>query len=407
MIYRKLIGFILVIWFVISFVTNILGPIMPLVIETYDLSLSMAAMLPFSFFLAYGLFSIPAGAMIENLGAKKSLLIAFSLNLVGALSFAAFPLYLTALAALFILGVGMATLQVIINPLMRTAGGEENFAFFAVMAQLVFGLASFISPFAFSKLMASFASPEHNTVKAIFSPLVQSEINWSALYWIFAATFIIMIFLVRLFRFPKLSLEEGEKAGTKEIYLELLKNRQVWMFFIGIVAYVGTEQAIANWMSEFLKTYHGFDPELRGAQAVAWFWGSMTIGCVLGLVLLRIFDARWVLGIEVLVTMIVLGIALYGPAGMSAVAFSILGFCICLMFSIIFSTALNSVLSHPGAFSGILCTGIFGGALLPLVVGIIGDYTSLRTALTVVFIPLAYIGYIALKSKPIIENKRI
>lgn len=405
--HRNLIFFILVIWFVISFVTNILGPIMPLVIETYDLSLSMAAMLPFSFFLAYGLFSIPAGAMIENLGAKKSLLIAFTLNLVGALSFAIFPFYLTALTALFILGIGMATLQVIINPLMRAAGGEENFAFFAVMAQLVFGLASFLSPFVFSRMMTAFEAPDTNTIKTIFAPLVESDVNWSALYWIFAATFVVMLILVRLFRFPKLAIDESEKTGTTEIYLELLKNRQVWMFFFGIVAYVGTEQALANWMSEFLKTYHGFDPELRGAQAVAWFWGSMTIGCVVGLIVLKLFDARWVLGIEVLITMIVLSIALYGPAYWSALAFSGLGFCISLMFSIIFSTALNSVLSHPGAFSGILCTGIFGGALLPLIVGVIGDLTNLRFALAVVFIALIYIGIIALKSRPVIENKRI
>src|SRR5690554_2143417 len=259
--HRNLIAFILLIWFVISFVTNILGPIMPLVIETYDLSLSMAAMLPFSFFLAYGLFSIPAGAMIEQIGPKKSLMIAFSLNLIGALSFAIFPFYLTALTALFILGIGMATLQVIINPLMRAAGGEENFAFFAVMAQLVFGLASFLSPFAFSRMMAAFSSPEQNTIKTIFAPLVQSEVNWSALYWIFAFTFVIMLILVRLFRFPRLVIGENEKTGTVAIYRELLKNRQVSMFLSGIVAYVGTEQAIANWMSEFLKTYHGMDPQ--------------------------------------------------------------------------------------------------------------------------------------------------
>ncbi len=405
--HRNLIAFILLIWFVISFVTNILGPIMPLVIETYDLSLSMAAMLPFSFFLAYGLFSIPAGAMIEQIGPKKSLMIAFSLNLIGALSFAIFPFYLTALTALFILGLGMATLQVIINPLMRAAGGEENFAFFAVMAQLVFGLASFLSPFAFSRMMTAFSSPEQNTIKTIFAPLVQSEVNWSALYWIFAFTFVIMLILVRLFRFPRLVIGENEKTGTVAIYRELLKNRQVWMFFFGIVAYVGTEQAIANWMSEFLKTYHGMDPEVRGAQAVAWFWGSMTIGCVVGLVVLKLFDARWVLGVEVFITMVVFAVAIFGPAEWSVVAFSALGFCICLMFSIIFSTALNSVLSHPGAFSGILCTGIFGGALLPLIVGVIGDFTGLRIALTVVFVALIYIGYIALKSRPIIENKRI
>ncbi|MCH5719544.1 hypothetical protein MKP07_26680 [Niabella hibiscisoli] len=68
---RFLVGVILLIWFVISFVTNILGPLMPVIIETYRLSLTMAAFLPFSFFLAYGIMSVPAGIMIERLGEKN------------------------------------------------------------------------------------------------------------------------------------------------------------------------------------------------------------------------------------------------------------------------------------------------------------------------------------------------
>ena len=67
---------ILCIWFVISFITNILGPIMPALIDNYHLSLTMAAFLPFSFFLAYGLTSIPAGMMVEKLGEKTSMLFA-------------------------------------------------------------------------------------------------------------------------------------------------------------------------------------------------------------------------------------------------------------------------------------------------------------------------------------------
>ena len=121
---RFLVGVILLVWFVISFVTNILGPLMPIIIETYQLSLTLAAFLPFSFFLAYGIMSVPAGIMIERLGEKKSMLIAFTLNLIGVLLFAFTPQYGMALASLFIIGMGMAMLQVIINPLMRVAGGE-------------------------------------------------------------------------------------------------------------------------------------------------------------------------------------------------------------------------------------------------------------------------------------------
>src|ERR1035437_5360245 len=138
---------ILFIWFVISFITNILGPIMPVLIDNFKLSLTLAAFLPFSFFLAYGIMSIPAGMMIERFGEKPSMLVAFGLTFIGSFLFATFPVYIMALASLFIIGIGMAMLQVIINPLMREAGGEEHFAFNSVLAQLIFGAASFVSPF--------------------------------------------------------------------------------------------------------------------------------------------------------------------------------------------------------------------------------------------------------------------
>ncbi|WP_236980790.1 MFS transporter [Membranihabitans maritimus] len=402
------VGVILVIWFVISFVTNILGPLMPLIIDTYDISLTMASFLPFSFFLAYGIASIPAGTMIERLGVKRSVLIAFSLNLIGTLAFSFLPFYGMALFSLFVIGIGMAMLQVIINPLMRTAGGEENFAFFAVMAQLVFGLASFASPFVFTYFMSSLG-PEtgENWVKGIFAPLIRQEINWTSLYWLFGIVFIAMIVMLSLIKLPKVTLKEDEKTGSLAVYLELLKDPKVWMYFMGIVAYVGTEQALANWMSEFLKTYHGFSPEVNGAKAVGWFWGSMSIGCVVGLIVLRIFDAKIVLSIATVLSALTLGLAIFGSANVSLFCFPAMGFFISVMFSIIFSMALNSVTAHHGPLSGILCTGIFGGALVPFVVGGIGDLIGLKLAFLFLYITLGYIAFISFKADPIIKNKTI
>src|SRR6202023_1892625 len=148
-----IIVYIMVVWFVISFVTNLIGPLMPILIGDFHLSLGLAGFLPFSFFLAYGLISIPAGALVETRGPRVTLLVAFVLNLSGSLAIALLPRYLMVFAGLFVIGLGMAMLQVVINPLMRTAGGDGHFAFFSVMGQLIFGIASFISPLVFSALM--------------------------------------------------------------------------------------------------------------------------------------------------------------------------------------------------------------------------------------------------------------
>lgn len=380
---------------------------MPIIIDTYKLSLTMAAFLPFSFFLAYGIMSIPAGIMIELLGEKKSMLIAFALNLAGALLFAFNPQYGMALASLFIIGAGMAMLQVIINPLMRTAGGEEHFAFFSVLGQLVFGLASFVSPFVFSYLMKTLAAPVNNPLVSALGGLVRGGLHWTALYWLFAFIFALMLVLLALIKMPRVELKDDEKSGAAAVYMALLKKRAVWLFFLGIVAYVGTEQSLANWMSEFLKRYHHVDPTTGGAGAVAAFWGLMTIGCLLGLAVLKLWDSRRVLKIATVLSAIAVSMALFGGKDLALWSFPAAGFTISVMFSIVFSLALNSVTAHHGSFSGILCSGIFGGALVPFIVGALGDVVGLRYALMILYITLGYIFFIAAYARPLVNNQTI
>ncbi|NGM62854.1 sugar MFS transporter [Sphingobacterium sp. SGG-5] len=403
-----LVGVILVIWFVISFVTNIMGPLMPIVIETYKLNLTMAAFLPFSFFLAYGVMSIPAGIMTERLGGKRAMLIAFALNFIGALAIVLYPVYAVALASLFIIGIGMAMLQVIINPLMRVAGGEEHFAFYSVLAQLIFGAGSFVSPFVFTYMMEGLSSPvQGNGFLNLFSSLVNGDMHWTALYGLFTMIFVLIFVLLFTIKIPKVELKDDEKSGTGAVYLDLLKDKKVILFFFGIVAYVGTEQAIANWMSQFLKQYHNIDPTTQGATAIAWFWGLMSIGCLLGLVFLKLFDSKWVLKTAAVLALTAISLALFGSSAVSYYAFMTCGFTISVMFSIIFSLALNSISAHHGSFSGILCSGIFGGALVPLLVGALGDWVGLRYAMIILYATVGYILYLAYYAQPLIANKTV
>ena len=400
---------ILFIWFVISFITNILGPIMPVLIDNFKLSLTLAAFLPFSFFLAYGIMSIPAGMMIERFGEKPSMLLAFGLTFAGSFLFATFPVYIMALTSLFIIGIGMAMLQVIINPLMREAGGEEHFAFNSVLAQLIFGAASFVSPFVFTYLMRELSNYHGggNLFIQTLSLLIPKELPWSSLYWIFSLILVVMLLVISLVKLPKVKLKEDEKVGAFQSYIDLFRKRQVNLYFLGIMAYVGTEQGLSNWMSKFLNTYHGLNPEMEGASAIAWFWGLMSVGCLLGLVILKLVDSKLVLKIFTLLAMVTVALALFGPAQLSLWAFPTAGFFLSIMFSVIFSLALNSEEKHHGSFSGILCSGILGGALVPLIIGWIGDHTGLRPAMLFLYITLGYILSIPFWAKPLVNNKTV
>src|SRR5882672_6439743 len=127
-----LVVLIFVIFFAISFLTNILGAINPNVSDSFALNGTLTGLLPFSFFIAYALMSIPSGMIVQKYDEKKSLIFAWALALTGALLFSLFPSFPVFLISLFLIGCGMALLQVILFPLLRVAGGEEHFAFNSV-----------------------------------------------------------------------------------------------------------------------------------------------------------------------------------------------------------------------------------------------------------------------------------
>ena len=398
-----LVVLVLLTFFVISFLSNIIGPLVPEIIEDFRLSLTMVAMLPFAFFIAYGVMSIPSGMLVEQKGEKAVMLLAFIISCVGALLFAIFPGYLMAILSLFLIGTGMAMLQVVINPLLRTAGGEENLAFYSVMGQLFFGLASFLSPLVYSWLAVPGASG--NVVTRMLASVVPENLPWITLYWMFAVISLAMVIIISFFRFPKVNLKEEEKAGALHTYGRLLKNRNVILFFFGIFFYVGSEQGVANWISKFLAVYHGYDPQTTGAKAVSWFWGLMTIGTFLGLFLVKMLDSRKILMAFTVAAMICLSLALFGGKKVALVSLPLIGFFASVMWPILLSLALNSVKEHHGSLSGILITGIAGGAVVPLIIGWLGDLLSLKLGMSFLYFSFGYVFSAGIWARPLVQNK--
>lgn len=403
---RFLVGVVFFVFFVISFLTNILGPLVPDIISGFHVSLTMAAILPFGFFIAYGVFSIPAGFAVQRFGEKRLMVASFIAATLGAAMFAAFPTYAVAVASLFVIGAGMAALQVAINPLLRVAGGEEHFAFNSAFAQLIFGAASFLSPLVYAALVRHL-DPAHRDLEGIYGLLgriTPVSLPWVSIYWIFAAVSGASIVLIALLRLPKVERTSEEEAGTLSMYRQLARNRFVWLYFLAIVAYVGCEQGTADWMSAFLERYHRVDPHTGGADAVAYFWGLMTAGCLLGMGLLKLFDSRQVLIGFSLGALGMLSLALFGPADLARWAFPCMGFFASIMWPTLVSLGLNSVPQYHGPFAGILCSGIMGGALVPLVIGWLGDQFGLRAGMLFLYLTFGFVLSVGFWARPLVSN---
>ena len=394
----------MLIFFVISLITNILNSIIAEVKESFNLSLTATGFLPFSFFIAYGIMSIPAGFLAEKYPERKILAISFLLIGLASMGFVVFPNYPSFSITLFCLGSCMAVLQVIINPMLRVAGGEAHFAFNSVLAQLVFGMASFISPFLYTAL-----SSENSAFKmvALLRELVPTELPWASLYIVFSIIAFTLLIVVLTVKYPKLNRNEDEKSGSRASYVMLLKSKFTWLYFMSIFAYVGVEQGVGNWMSSFLQEYHYLDPQTAGAKTVAYFWGMLTLGCLLGLILLKFMDSRKLLILFSSITMVCLLAALFLNANAALFAFPLVGFFISIMWSVLVSLALNSVKEHHGSLSGILCSGIAGGALLPLLIGAISEWAGIKFGMLFLMVPLGYILSVGFWARPLVNNKTL
>lgn len=395
--------FVITTFFFISFLTNIVGPIVPQLITDFKLSLVLVALLPFSFFIAYAVSSLPSGMLVERYGDKYAIALGWALACMGSLFVVIIGSYGAAIAGLFLIGFGMAMLQVAINPLLRRVVGESNFAFYSTLAQLFFGLASFLSPWCYTWIVTHIDDPDqHAMVFALLRRFTPEAFSWVAVYWVFAVLSLVLVAVTVFWKFPPASLSRGEAdiVLEKKAFGELIRMPKVYFFFFAIFSYVGSEQGIANWISQFLYQYHGLDPLVEGARTISHFWGLMTVGTVAGLALLRFIDSSYVLVIFTSCALLCLTAGLFGPTGISPYAFSAIGFFASVMWPIVISLALNSVARFQGTLSGILITGICGGAVVPLIIGALSDHLGLRTGMCLLYVTLGYLLIVGLQAVP-------
>ena len=388
----------MVVFFVISFITNIIGPIIPEFIKLYDLSLVLASLLPLSFFLAYGIFSIPSGIYLERFGGKKMMIFAFVISLIGALSISIYPNYYSILGSFFLIGSGMAILQVVINPLLRVAVSAKNFAFYSIIGQLVFGLASFLSPIVYGYAVKKKLNLEFFSIESM---------PWLIIYWMFIIASLLLIGFIINLRIPTIDLNKNERFKGSISFSHFLKDRITYFYFFGIFCYVGVEQGINNWSSEFLFQYHGLDPNTVGVQVISSFWGNLTLGTVISLFLVKVLDGKILLNIYSLTSALLILVALFSSSDLSVLSFKLLGLTISGIWSVMIALALNSISNNHGMFSGILLTGIIGGAIFPFIIAIIGQFIGLKYGMLMILFGLLYIGYVGFFARPIVSNKLI
>ena len=401
-----------VLFFAWGFITSLIDPLVAAVKGIFTLSDAEAQLSASAFFIAYGLMSFPAAALIARFHSVPSILTALSTMVVGCLvmlaaaNLAAYPLVL---AGLFILASGITILQVAANPLAAALGDPKQSHFRLTLSQTFNSFGTFLGPLIGAHLFLQGVEVKEGMV-------VTEAVRAQALAGIDAAYFWICGLIVALLIFFWVSrriVNEavppapiGARAGMGELVREAAASRWAMLGGLAIFLYVGAEVAIGTHMAFFLNGdsvwgqsdapfgvpllgwFMGSDG-VRGVslqeagKAVAFYWLGAMVGRAVGSGLLTVVKAHKLLA---LFTAIAAAMCLYvfAVGGVTAgfVALSI-GLFNSIMFPVIFTLTLERSTASAESTSGLLCTAIVGGAILPLLVGLVSGSHGYSFALIV------------------------
>jgi FHS family L-fucose permease-like MFS transporter len=397
-------------FFAWGFITSLIDPLVASVKGIFTLTNVQAQLSTFAFFIAYGVISFPAAALIARVKPVPAILIALAmmavacLIMLGAANIASYTLVL---AGLFVLASGITILQVAANPLAAALGDPKGSHFRLTLSQTFNSFGTFIGPFLGAVLFLKGVEVKEGDVIA---PAVRAAALAGidrAYFWICG----LLILLLAFFWFSRRTVADAAPKppagkGMAALIADGFASR--WALFGGlaIFLYVGAEVSIGSQMALFLnsnaiwgQTDIPFTVPLLGhamgndgvpgvslqeaGKAVAFYWGGAMVGRAIGSGLLARFDAPRLLAFFTAVACaLCLYVFAFGGVSAGFVALGI-GLFNSIMFPVIFTITLDRSSASEEATSGLLCTAIVGGAFLPLLIGAVADKAGYVAAFAV------------------------
>lgn len=422
--YRSAFVIVTVLFFMWGFITVLVDALIPRLRDVFELSYFEAGLVQFSFFTAYFFFSIPGGGLISRIGYKKGVVVGLITMGIGCLlfypaaSFRVFPIFLL---AMFVLAGGITILQVAANPYVAALGPEETSSSRLNLSQAFNSLGTTIAPLVSAAFILSSTVMSSEEVAAL------SESQQSAYYQaeaaavqgpfiMLAVVLIVLAVAFALFNLPKILESDDDKSGS---YKTALKIKHLMFGALGIFVYVGAEVSIGSYLvnyfleldveslvegSSIMSTIASVlstifsDTDINEMNAsqlagtyVFFYWGGAMVGRFIGSALLQKLKAGNLLAFYAAVNILLLMISM-NTAGLVAF-WSILcvGLFNSIMFPTIFTLAIKGISENTAQGSGILCTAIVGGAIIPPLYGAMADRFGLQIAL---FVPALCYLYI-------------
>ena len=382
-------------FFMMGFITCMNDILIPHLQKIFTLTNFQAMLVQFCFFTAYAIMSIPMGFLVGKIGYKNGVISGFLLTAVGCLLFypaADSQSYPTFLGALFILASGVTLLQVSGNPYVTLLAKPGKESATLTLVQAFNSLGTTIAPKIGALLIFTDAAQKASKAEQIASVQIP--------YLGLAGLLILLAVFVKMIRLPdarKIAVEESEHNHDGKHNVWQYKHLVFGM--VGIFCYVGAEVSIGSFMVNILGFLKGLS-HAEGADMLMYYWGGAMVGRFLGsAVMARVAPNRYLaFNASVATALLVIAIMVgKGNADIAMWALIAIGFFNSIMFPTIFSLATKNLGKFTNSASGILCTAIVGGALIPVLQGKIADDFGMMISYVAPAVCYLYIVFFALK----------
>jgi FHS family L-fucose permease-like MFS transporter len=390
--------FVMGLFFIFGGITSLNDVIIPKLKELFTLNYTQAMLVQFCFFAAYAVIGIPGARLVKKIGYMRGAVAGLLTMMAGCLLF--IPASQTAtygvfLLALFVLASGVVIVQVVSNPLISMLGKPATAHSRLTFAQAFNSLGTTIFPIVGSILiLGSLATVTADQLSGVELDAYRTAESQAIVngYLGIAVALAIVDAVVWLFR--DALKDEKHEASEGLAGLDLLKRPRFGFGALCIFLYVGAEVAIGSLIVNYLMQDHVMAlAEQDAGKLIGLYWGGAMVGRFIGSVVLRVLSPGKVLA-SVSVTAIALLIFSTQSTGeVAGYALLAVGLTNAIMFPTIFTLACEKLGSRAADGSGIINVAIVGGAVVPLLTGIIADVTgSLAIAFTLPMLCYAIIA---------------
>ena len=410
-----LFAFILVtsLFFLWAFLHNTNPILIPHLKKACQLSDTQSSFVDLAVYLGYFSIAIPAGLVMHKYGYKRGIIIGLCLYAAGALLFIpaasgrTFGLFL---AALFILAAGATFLETVANPYISILGPKETSEQRLNFAQSFNGVGAFVAPLIGGKFILSgveHTKEELNQMAAngTLNAYLQSEADTVKIPYLIIAAVVILVTIGFLFtKLPEVKESDAADAHTG-FSLRVLRHSHVRWAVIAQFFYVGAQVGIGSFFIRFSKQVMDL-----GEKPASYLWGSIAmvgfmVGRFAGTFLMKFIKPQKLLLIYAIINILLLVIALNTHGKVAVYAVAAVPFFMSIMFPTIFALGIKELGEETKMASSLLVMSIVGGALAPLLMGGISDYTgSMQNAYIIpllCFIAVAWFAWKGYKIKQI------